>query len=222
MRAELVVAVTFISISFLYILSQGITNDKKVAGETVTSVRAYPNLRSKEASFAISSQSRSSSTVVLPIQPIITESPKESQSFSSAPLSTLELSLKQKEYAERRFASINDRLAKKPGSNVTEVMEELFDEEPLDHAWASENEKKIYNFFRNAEVFKNFSPEFVSCKSSSCKVTIASPDHEVSEQIRFAISRQIAQTASDIPSSYTSVIDPEKATLVIYFQKGPM
>jgi hypothetical protein len=223
MRTGLVVAVLFTSISFLYILSQGILNDKKVVGAYGMGARGYPNSIFKEASLAISSQSRSSSATVLSIQrPIMAESPTESQSSSSAPLSAVELSIKQKEYAERRFASINERLAKEPGSNVTDVMEALFNEEPVDNTWASENEEKIYNFFRDAEVFRNFSPELVTCKSSSCKVTIASPDNEVSEQIRFAISRQIAQTASDIPPTYTSVIDPEKATLTIYFQKGPM
>jgi len=125
---------------------------------------------------------------------------------------------KNKENIDNRFKSINGRLAQDPSMTVSVVLEKLFEEEPLEIEWARKNEENIYNFFRDSNNFKSFSPESVDCRSSSCRVVISAADEIASIEIQNKISHQLAISHSAIPSCYSTITDQQTAKLTIYFQ----
>jgi hypothetical protein len=125
---------------------------------------------------------------------------------------------KNKENIDNRFKSINGRLAQDPTMSVSDVLEKLFEEEPVEIEWARKNEENIYNFFRDSNNFKNFSPESVDCRSSSCRVVISAADEIASIEIQNKISHQLTINHSAIPSSFSTITDQQTAKLTIYFQ----
>ncbi|WP_331351391.1 hypothetical protein [Cellvibrio sp. UBA7671] len=125
---------------------------------------------------------------------------------------------KNKENIDNRFKSINGRLAQDPTMSVSDVLGKLFEEEPVEIEWARKNEENIYNFFRDSNNFKNFSPESVDCRSSSCRVVISAADEIASIEIQNKISHQLTINHPAIPRSYSTITDQQTAKLTIYFQ----
>ena len=126
---------------------------------------------------------------------------------------------KTKEATINRSAVIDQRFARDPSKRVVEVMNELFQEEIVDAEWAYINEKNIHDFFRGNLKFSTFSPDSVQCKSRSCQVIISSSDKKSGDDIRADIAQQILEKNTNIPTGIMSVLDPETAKLIIYFQE---
>lgn len=126
---------------------------------------------------------------------------------------------KAKEVTINRSATIDQRFAQDSSKPIVEVMDELFQEESIDAEWAYMNEKNIHNFFVENVKFSNFSPDSIQCKSRSCQVIISSSDKKTGDDIRADITQQILETNANIPTGIMSVIDPETAKLIIYFQE---
>lgn len=125
---------------------------------------------------------------------------------------------------ERETRNINffrQFLKNKSPSEVIISLEEKYTQEDVDYEWSSSKEQSLLSLFNTDKNLSTYSPLNLSCKSSSCKVTMAAQDNTQAKIISQHFLNAVLSTNQENPEqTVSSFSDPETGELIMYVSQN--
>ena len=105
------------------------------------------------------------------------------------------------------------------GGNTIEAMNNNFEREPIDSAWAREKEALINNVIGKSEHLSQLPHLESECRSKQCKFSVLSDDQFYLDKLSSSLEKVVAEHDTSF-SSYSIVVDDKSHTTSIYFDRN--
>lgn len=147
------------------------------------------------------------------------EVPKNNSLVSAQPkqqLENIENLVRQREAQQQQIDSFRKFVTAAHKKSLIEETDLRYEAEPVNYQWSSTQEDKLLSAFISSPALESFTPTHMSCRSSTCKITIPVQDDNNAEEAYHSVWQALVSDNQNANQAITYFRDSAKGEVVVY------